>query len=173
MTAPRISDADLEWLAFRYAAGELRGMELDTFEQLLATDERACCAVAQAVTLGQAVVQCERWQIEHCVATVQSVKQPFPRRTVVAAACCAASLLLAVGWLSFIQSPDRQAVERSTTVAALWIQGADETPVLEPVLVVNQELADLDEEDAVPGWLLAAVNEQPQADAGDEIIMQD
>ena len=89
-------------------------------------------------------------------------------------ACSAAALVLAVGWLSFYQkTSDRPGTETATTVAALWIDGADaeEDQSIDRVLV-NQEQLDLEDEDAVPGWLLAAVTEQHNTEEGEE-MMQD
>ncbi|MDB5334496.1 MAG: hypothetical protein JWN70_115 [Planctomycetaceae bacterium] len=167
MTAPRISDADLEWLAFRYAAGELQGTELNSFEELLGTDERACAAVAQAVTLGQAVLQVER-----DVVVVQPMKRGSARRAFAVAACCVASVAFAFVCLTFVNVSHKQSSETAKQVAALWIQGADEDQSLEATTTVNHEQVDLEEEDAVPAWLLAAVTEQQKTEDGEE-MMQD
>lgn len=187
MTAPRISDADLEWLAFRYAAGELQAAELDQFEQLLATDERACMAVAQAVMLGQAVMQIEQLsdkprhnergqveygQVEHSVTIALPAKARSTRRSAIAAACCAAGVALAAGWPSFTTPASKQSVETASTVAALWVHGADDEQASETILPASPEPVDLEDEDAVPGWLLAAVTEQQNAEDGEE-MMQD
>ncbi len=176
MTAPRISDADLDWLACRYVLGELSGTELDSFEQLLAVaDERACHAVVEAVMLVEGVAQIERSEVGVHLPPVQ----PMPRRTLrqvlVALACSAAAVVLAVGWLGFSgKSSDQQGVESASTVAALWIDAADaeDDQRLDRVLAVNHEQDDFEEEDAVPGWLLAAVTEQHNTDDGEE-MMQD
>lgn len=167
MTAPRISDADLEWLAFCYAAGELQDAELDQFEQLLATDERACMAVAQAVMLAQAVVQ-----VAHSVTIAPPAPARSTRRSAIAAACCAACVALAAGWLSFTTPAPKQSVETASTVAALWVQGADDDQSSDTILLASHEQVDLEDEDAVPGWLLAAVTEQHNAEDGEE-MMQD
>ncbi len=167
MTAPRISAADLEWLAFRYAAGELQGTELNTFEELLATDERACAAVAQAVMLGQAVMQVERG-----AAVVQPIRQRSARRALAVAVCCAASVAIAFVGLSFINVSNKQSAEAATKVAALWIQGADEDQSFEAISAVNHEQVDQEDEDAVPAWLLAAITEQQKTEDGEE-MMQD
>lgn len=187
MTAPRISDADLEWLAFRYAAGELQAAELDQFEQLLATDERACMAVAQAVMLGRAVMQIEqhsdkpghnecgqveRSQVERSITIALPAKARSTRRSAIAAACCAAGVALAAGWPSFTTPASKQSVETASTVAALWVHGADDEQASEAILPASPEPVDLEDEDAVPGWLLAAVTEQQNAEDGEE-MMQD
>lgn len=170
MTAPRISTVDLDWLAFRYVVGELQGTELAEFEQLLATDDRACTAVVGAVMLVEGVVQVEQRQFEHSTAVAQPLSHRPVRRLAAAMACCIAGLVLAVGWLSFTEtSSKRQTSEAATTVAALWVQGVDED-VGESVVSVNSDAADPEDpedEDAVPGWLLAAVTEQ-QANDGEE-----
>ena len=175
MAAPRISAADLDWLAFRYAAGELQGAELNTFEELLGTDERACSAVAQAVMLGQAVVQVEHQavvQVARDVAVVRPIRQPSAWRTLAVAACCVASVAVAFVGLSFINRSQKQSAETATQVAALWIRGADEDQSLESTATLNQEQVGLEEDDAVPAWLLAAITEQQKTEDGEE-MMQD
>lgn len=173
MIASRISDADLDWLACRYVLNELSGPELDKFEQMLATDDRACNAVVEAVLLVEGVVQAERSPVE--VPVIQPATRHASYRINAALVGSAAALVLTVGWLSFFKKPfDRPSGETATTVAALWIDGADaeEDQSIDRVLSVNREPLDLEDEDAVPGWLLAAVTEQHKTDDGEE-MMQD
>ena len=54
-----MNDSDLNWLAFRYIAGEMPDEELATFEQSLAESQPAREAVAAAVLLAQAVALAE------------------------------------------------------------------------------------------------------------------
>ncbi len=172
MTAPRISDEELDWLAFRYVVGELHGTELEMFEKLSSTDDRFCTAVVEAVLLVEGVVQVEQRQIEPCVPVSQHIAHRPGRRLAAVAACCVAGLAVAIGWLSFVEKPaDKQAIETASSVAALWVQGADEE-TNESAVSVNPDVIDLEDEDAVPGWLLAAVTEQQQAADGEE-VMQD
>ncbi|HEX8200581.1 MAG TPA: hypothetical protein VF590_08840 [Isosphaeraceae bacterium] len=49
------TETDLPWLAFRYVAGELAGVEAAAFERRLDADQRAREAVAEAVELAGAV----------------------------------------------------------------------------------------------------------------------
>lgn len=173
MTAPQISDADLDWLACRYVLGELSGAELAMFEQLAATDDRACTAVVEAVLLVEGVVLAERNPVE--VPVIQPAARHASYRINAALVGSAAALVLTVGWLSFFKkSFDQSAPETATTVAALWIDGADaeDDQSIDRVLSVNPEQLDLEDEDAVPGWLLAAVTEQHKTEDGEE-MMQD
>jgi hypothetical protein len=54
------STPDLDWLAFRYVAGELADVEAADFEQRLSVDQPAREAVAAAVDLSQCVIAAGR-----------------------------------------------------------------------------------------------------------------
>lgn len=168
-----LSPADLDWLAFQYVAGELQGPELEVFEQLLATDDRACAAVAQAVQLGQAVIRCEQ-QDNHVVTD----RRPAPYRlrlwrSALTVAGSALSVAVLVSWLN-LQSPPRElASGRDTALAALWVQNADDEIAQEAGPAVSIDANEFEDEDAVPAWLLAAVTEEQAADADRERVMQD
>ena len=178
MTAKTISDVDLDWLAFQYAAGELRGPELDRFEQLLATDDRACAALAQSMLLGQAIVQCEQSaDVVIVPSRLDSTARPVGRRPSfqnIAVACCAACVALVLGWWQPWAPAGNSGSAVASEVAALWIEGADEDLGGEALAPHIHDVADqeAEDEDAVPGWLLAAVTEQQRA-AEDEEIMND
>ncbi len=170
MTTEHIPEPDFDWLAFQYAAGELQGAELEAFEKLLATDERAGGALAQAVLLGQAVVQCEQATTvvvpranSNDLAPL-SARRSFGRQ-LIAVSTVACSLMF-VGWL-YLRSPQDATSNEASTVAALWINGADEDVATDPVLP-DHELVELAEDEPIPGWLLAAVEQ-----AEDEQIMND
>ena len=165
------NDTDLDWLAFQYAAGELRGTELDQFEQLLATDERACAALAQAVLLGQAVVRCE--QSARTVVVPARITDRRPAWQTIAVACSVACVAVGVGWWKPWSPAKNSGTAAASEVATLWIQGADED-LGEAQAVHPHDVPDVDaeEDDAVPGWMLAAVTHQQQA-ADDEEIMND
>lgn len=174
-----LSDSDLEWLAFQYAGGELPSVECAAFERLLATDERACAALARAVTLGQTVLLCELAGSEStCAAAVPCsregaasvVKSSRVSRHWVLAAATVACGLVAVGWLSVQGSRTAAArAEVSSTVASLWIAGGEEDAAVDPDLLSDQPSAELSEDEAVPGWLLAALNEKQRED-GDALM---
>ncbi len=177
MSTEHISTADLDWLAFQYAAGELQGAELEGFEKLLATDDRACAALAQAVMLGEAVVHCEqsgqiiipRTDADFAGKAGRSAHRAS-YSNLIAASTVACSLLF-VGWM-LVQTPHRNVShESASAVAQLWIEGADEGSATEAVLP-DRDAADLVEEEPVPGWLLAALNHQQAGEDG-EILMND
>lgn len=169
-----ISDADLGWLAFQYAANELPGTDVEAFERLLATDERACAALAKAVVLSQAIVAVESapGQSLRIVRRADAVTVPdsrtFGRRVLVAATVTCG--LLFVGWWS-VQTPREESVspDSAVTVASLWLAGAEEEAGNE-VTLPEVTAVEAVEEDPVPGWLMAAVTEQQQAMEEDEII---
>lgn len=169
-----ISDADLDWLAFQYAANELPGVDVEAFERLLATDERACAALARAVMLSQAVIAVESAPIHSSgiVRRADAVRVPVSRtfgRGVLAAATVACGLLF-VGWLS-VRTPREESVspDSAATVASLWVAGAEADAADEvalPEAAANEPVDD----DPVPGWLMAALSEQQQAMEDEEII---
>lgn len=172
------SDADFGWLAFQYVSGELSGAELDAFEKLLATNDRVCAAVAEAVVLAGAVRVIESEAAPRPAILVQrsspasslagSAFLKFSRRVLVA--CSVACGVLFVGWLS-VRTPHEEGLsaDSAATVASLWVAGADEVAGDEAILP-EVAAVKLVEEDPVPGWLMAAVTEQQQAMEDEEII---
>ena len=182
MTTKNFSPDDLDWLAFQYVAGELLGADLEAFEDLLATDDRACSAVAQAVQVTEAVVCCEHdygqsVNRELRLARVASpVPQPAKRqlwRGLLAVACSAASVAVMISWLNLQAPPEQLVTGSETAVAALWVHNADDEATHDLVTATNTELHDSEEEDAVPAWLLAAVTEEQQTETDDEEVMQE
>lgn len=174
-----IPDADLDWLAFQYVVGELCGAELDAFEKLLATDDRACGAVAEAVLLAGSVRVIESGTaprvpqpvIQHSNQALSAAENSFlkfSRRVLVA--CAVACGLVLVGWLSG-RGPQEESIsaDSAATVASLWVAGASEETGDE-VALPEPAAGELIEGDPVPGWLMAAVTEQQQAMEEEEII---
>jgi len=172
MTIEHTPDSNLDWLAFQYAAGELQGAELQEFEKLLATDERACTALSRAVMLGQAVVQCEHSSsaVARPISPADSrsvARRRFLQQQIVAIAAVACSLLCVAWWSLNTASP--RTSNEAVTVASLWINGADDEAIPESA-VADHEVSEFDDE-PVPGWLLAAVSEEQAGEDGE--VMND
>lgn len=168
-----LSTEELDWLAFQYAAGELRGIELDTFERLLATDDRVCEALARSVLLSQTIAHCERSSSPVTATASKTVPMLSRNETTrsswhsVAAAAVACSLLL-VTWKVWQGNPQPAAGPATSEVAALWLQGADDEIARE--IPVAEQVSEAEEDDAVPAWMLAAVNEQQRSHNGEQIL---
>ena len=186
MTTNNFSPDDLDWLAFQYVAGELQGADLEAFEDLLASDDRACSAVAQAVQITEAVVCCEHDCGQSVNRELRSARvaspvrqlglQPAKRqlwRGLLAVACSAASVAVMISWLNLQAPPEQLLTGSETAVAALWVHNADDEATHDLVTATNTELHDSEEEDAVPAWLLAAVTEEQQTETDDEEVMQE
>lgn len=164
MSRQPISDSNLDWLAFRYISGELPADELTSFEELLASDDRACLAVTRAVQLTAAVDYCEEFypaaaSIAEAVVTVKKSVDTSSSRSWIAA-CTVALSLLFVAWVVREVPRAYQARESRSAVAALWIDGADEESAqigTADNAVIEVE-ADTDDDEPVPEWLLLAVN---------------
>ncbi len=158
----RVASDNLDWLAFRYLAGELDATETVAFENRLAGDLAAAEAVARAVELTQAVaLACD---------TNKNPSQPTPatfcrprsgwsrviRATVAfaAAAACAAAILLGLR----DKEPRRPAVparEAAASPAADEHIGDSVTPIERVALAwseIGESLAALGVED----WLIDA-----------------
>jgi hypothetical protein len=114
-----MNDNDLNWLAFRYVAGEMPDAELAAFEQSLAESQPAREAVAAAVLLAQAVALAEGTSADapHELVTAGSTfRQPTWRgRLAWALVGAAASLLFAWGlqiWRDARLPPNAVALNR-------------------------------------------------------------
>ncbi len=105
-TAPQSSasgDADLQWLAFRYIAGEMTAEETAAFEQQMQTDLAACEAVAAQVELSETVLAATRLQPVTTAGPVASGRNAWKWSYLAAVATAVAACLLAFvagGWLA-------------------------------------------------------------------------
>ena len=151
-------DEDLNWLATQYVLGELSGADRESFETRLAGDVAACEAVMSASRL---------------LLTVQAVSAaPTPavstpatnlRRSARGAWAAVAAVCMAVVALCLIpfSTPDTVESVASNDSAAqlvsLWRTGGVPDEDLE-------EVDDsVDDDVAVPGWMIAAVSLEAQA----------
>ena len=144
---------DLVWDAARYVWGELSPAESAAFEARLATDERACAAVAEAVQLSAALQAAT-------TITAPPIRTASPTsRRAAAWICACAATLAGIALLSAWQP-----ATTSTDVAALelvdrWV--AENHATLPGELDIRDELdlepEVLDESLSAPRWLLHAV----------------
>jgi hypothetical protein len=89
---------ELDWLAFRYVAGELASDKLGDFERRLADDQAACDAVSRAVELTCAIRAAEATT----VAPVFPAGRRRHEQSVRLAACAAACALVLIACLGFL-----------------------------------------------------------------------
>ena len=182
-------NADLDWQAFRYVAGEMTEGEADRFEEQLALDQSAREAVSTAAQLAQTVALTESQQpVTPRPAVVVGSRAPLVQAAVwmgFGAAVCLA-IVLSAGGLNF--STDAPVVdvdgthqpamadEQATRLAMSWIETMDE--LAEQAVDAHESLIELldaaedetfaweivGEEDDIeaetPSWLLLAVLEE-------------
>lgn len=138
---------ELDWIAFRYVAGDMADGEAAAFEERLATTQPAREAVARAAELTQVVARAER---------------PRPRRVwrhVAGWAAAAAALGVGV-WLVRPSDPPTQTASLDrASLAELWarVQLSDEGGqqwLEDRLALIGDDEPDL----FVPGWLLEAVS---------------
>lgn len=111
---------DLDWLAFRYVAGELAGDEAARFEEWLATDQAPREAVARAVEIAQAVIVLEP---ESTRSSRNKRRETTARlRWGVCGAAAAVCLSIAVGLVAIREGRGPSGREEST-VAERGISG--------------------------------------------------
>jgi len=102
---------ELDWLAFRYAAGELDAAEAEAFEVRLSDQQAAREALARAVELTQIVAAAEA-QCGDFVVPVSRTKNEWNSRLSWMAIGGLASLLLAFLW-SGVVGPTWRTAQRS------------------------------------------------------------
>jgi len=167
MSKPTMPPDALEWLAFRYVANELEGVERDSFEERLAVDQAAREAVARSVLHTQAL---SRALAEADLAPVAPAPHGYtsPRRWALGLASCLALGLIVVlsQQLSHLppESNSQSGVSSpvSAELAYAWAQTRDTLAAEEGVS--EAVAADLDghrnEEDeqslSAPSWMVAA-----------------
>ncbi len=149
------SEADREWLAFRYIAGELTGEELASFEAELETSQIAREAVARAVDLSQTIAMAESHQVElvEAASRIAGRKSWIYGIGWIGASAAAASVAGAVWWN--MQGPKAGTSE----LAESWTL----TRSVEPILPVHDEpvesgpVIDSAETEVAPSWMTAGV----------------
>ena len=160
---------ELDWLAFRYVAGELAPDEASDFEGRLAHDQAARDAVSRAVELTNAIRAAETAE----PASVSPVRRQRLRMSLRLVACLSACALVAIvcHWLLRDgESQPSDVSERPLTAAAqlavVWSQAraevADQQSDVRALLTVTDfgdspVAAEGPAAPAVPDWMLSAV----------------
>jgi hypothetical protein len=166
--------SDLDWLAFRYVAGELNESEAEAFEQRLAEQQPAREAVASAVEIVETVTAAEHLEEIPMVATAAREASHWRHVawlaiTVGVAACCASLALFywSGGWQSDQQQPavaSDKVPPASPVVANAWLETFDQ-PVLDAAETAANEPLDSESaplfaettEMVTPDWMAAAL----------------
>jgi anti-sigma factor RsiW len=144
------TDEPLDWLAFRYVAGELSSDETAAFEQRLADDQAACDAVVRAMQLCEAIALAER--------SASTRERPLPHRMPMAiramlAAAIAAGVVLTAAWRPLDSTHD---MAPPCGLAEVWSEQIDaENMAAENDMEVEDSLIAAD----IPAWMLEAVRE--------------
>jgi len=166
--------SDLDWLAFRYVAGELDESEVKTLEQRLAEQQPAREAVVSAVEIVETVTAAEHLQEIPMVATAAREASHWRHVawlaiTVGVAACCASLALLywSGAWHSDPQQPavaSDKVPPASPTLANAWLETfnqpvlvTSETTMSEPLDIEPAPLVGETSEMVAPDWMAAAL----------------
>jgi ferric-dicitrate binding protein FerR (iron transport regulator) len=158
MIGGRDNNDELDWLAFRYIAGELTRAESEAFEQRLARDHAACEAVARAVTLTSAIVA-GRGESRPAVV-------PYASRLRSARWIAAAAAVLLAALTIFVARPRLPLGESSDelTVAGVWAESALAHGEWSPEFGDDTDQGGDDASDiALPDWLIEAVSGPDEA----------
>ncbi len=160
MISGRDNHDELDWLAFRYIAGELTRAESEAFEQRLADDQTAREAVARAVMLTSAIVA---GRGESPASVVRYPSRPRWTRWVVAAA----AVLLAAITIVVVRPGSRPGESNDElTVAGVWAESALGHGEWSSEFGDDADHSDDDADDiALPDWLIEAVSGPDEADA--------
>ncbi len=120
---------ELDWLAFRYVAGELAADEMSDFESRLAHDQAACDAVSRAVELTSALFEATR------LAPVHPVRRRRLHPSLRLAACLSACALVLIVCYQYLPHSESDSSNASSAAAAelavVWSETRSE--------VANQE----------------------------------
>ena len=147
------SEADREWLAFRYIAGELTGDEAAAFEVELETSQVAREAVARAVDLSQAIAIAESQGVE-LVESAANIARSKAWKYIgwIGAGAAAASLAGAVWWNLPGSNPGK------AELAEIWTKTRAVEPALLPVEEHIEAGPVLNAESGIaPSWMTAGV----------------
>ena len=176
-----LKNDELDWLAFRYIAGEMSAEEADVFEARLAVEQDAREAVASAVQLSQAVV------------SLSSLDQPIKLRprsrsrqwSAIISLVTVACLMMAFGLL--LDRSGRTGGEANLDqhngeadhLVAVWTEGEltvnnEADSLSEENLLAVAEDQSIDEAFVVPEWLIAAVSTElgPDGEHSDQEQME-
>jgi hypothetical protein len=104
-----LSDRELDWLAFRYIAGELTDGESSEFESRLATDQEACEAVSKAVELAEVTSMANRGPLVE-VSLPRASNHPDWTRRVAWMVCGAAACLVLMVIAQHVESKGPAAI---------------------------------------------------------------
>lgn len=172
------SDDELNWLAFRYVAGELTGEEAASFETRLANDLSVCEAVA---AVSELTISTQATLLSERLETARRTEDPRPWTARVRSWVAVGSTVLALGWLFLLlgdgsdraarktaDSPTRNQSQSAADLIAHWsrygeTEFSDEFPEIAPT-----ELTEPDDPD-IPGWMIAAVSLENAETPADEM----
>jgi len=173
-------DEQRDWLALQYVLGELSDADREAFEERLADDLAACESVAAAsrlVLTVRAAASAKGVPSVGPASTADSrsqTKSAFSAWLSVVVASAAMALLCLFATQTPVNPPSNSDVASVDHAAAelvsLWRSGmdADEGDVDD-----MDEGLDSSSEDAVPGWMLAAVSlETPGIDGTSEKVQE-
>ena len=160
-------DSDLDWLAFRYVAGELTADEAGRFEARLDHDQAAREAVAGAVGLADALAAARPSAVGPARVGGRLRLGPRSRRSA-AVLALAACLALAVGPLLWPRAHPRRVEADPATLAltwsGLWQGGGSEPEAGSPGIGAGADRPPAATGDALVAWLDEPGDREPADD---------
>lgn len=175
------SDDELNWLAFRYVAGELTEEETESFEARLADDLAACEAVASMTELS---INTQTALVSDKLEPARRVEDPRSLPVRLRSWLAVGSAIVALGWLfmlfgdgkhqdvaEFPGSSFSTELQSAADLIAHWSQSDDEVPFYDELLeIVPIELGgDESETPDIPGWMIAAVTLENAGSPADDM----
>lgn len=176
MTSNTDTTNTLQWLAFRYVAGEMQTDEAAQFEQRMLSDLDACEAVIRSMQLSETVVAA----FEQPAAAVAPAKlsrttepQPISRRLSLAASASALAGAFALALFATQSRDIAPSLESTQTseLVRLWTTSKDSTAIVVDDVEANATEASQPADLQVPDWLIAAL-EAKQRDADEDDILE-
>lgn len=151
------TETDLDWLAFRYIAGEMAANEAAQFESLLSDDQGARDAVVRAVELSQAILATQSSGQPQPIGLLSAVSHGWMQQATWISTSVAALLLVALA-LNFGSRPTSHHSD-SDDLASAWVAGTADLAVSESAASANGVLGDDTEfvTTDTPAWMLEAV----------------
>lgn len=167
---------DLNWLAFRYVAGEMAADESAAFEQRMLNDLDTCEAVIRSAQLCESVDAAFDQPAAPVMAPAKLAQphvetRPAGRRFSVAASAVAGALALTLFAVTSRDGVPSHEARETSEIVRLWSDSADASASVadyaDATVAETAQAADIH----VPDWMIAAL-EAKQRDAEEDDIIE-
>jgi len=174
-------DDELNWLAFRYVAGELTEEQTESFEARLADDLAACEAVA---AMSELAVSAQSAAAVEKSERVRVAESPHKLRVRIRSWIAIGSTVVALGWLFLLSGnrSDRTEIgpagpvtrsdaQTAADLIARWSQSEESefTSELPEIAPLDLNGAGDSGRPDIPTWMIAAVSLENAASRSDDV----